>query len=152
MSDLNEHDVLTRKDSLRLLESAPIGRIAFTDHALPVVQPVPFLLDDGSVVIRTGNGAKLAAVARNAVVAFQADHLDPRSHRGWAVLVVGRTAQITDPEEITRLDAKMPPSWFGTDQDGLIRISVEMIDGWRLRPAKTSESKTETPVDTGPAV
>ncbi len=149
MSDLDGHDVLTPQDSLRLLESVPIGRIAFTDHALPVVQPVPFLLDDGSVVIRTGDGSKLAAVARNSVVAFQADHLDPGSHRGWAVMVVGRTAHVIDPDEITRLDAKVPRSWFSSDQDRLIRISAEMIDGWCLRPAKIRES---TAADTEPAV
>lgn len=45
--------MLTREECLDLLSAAPIGRIVFTDHALPAVQPVNFHLNDQAIVIRT---------------------------------------------------------------------------------------------------
>ncbi|MFI6802128.1 pyridoxamine 5'-phosphate oxidase family protein [Streptosporangium canum] len=51
--DSPELQVLTREECLDLLSAAPIGRIVFTDHALPAVQPVNFHLNDQAIVIRT---------------------------------------------------------------------------------------------------
>ncbi len=71
-------EILSREECLDLLSSSPIGRIVFTDRALPAVQPVNFCLFEGNVVIRTMAGSKLAAAARNAVVAFEVDDFDAR--------------------------------------------------------------------------
>ncbi|WP_308211793.1 pyridoxamine 5'-phosphate oxidase family protein [Actinoallomurus soli] len=70
-------EVLGRQECLALLGAVPIGRIVFTDRALPAVWPVNFALSGGDVVIRTMAGSKPAAAARGAVVAFEADEFDP---------------------------------------------------------------------------
>ncbi len=123
--DTNGLEVLTPQDCLRLLGSVRVGRIAYTDQALPAVQPVTFLLDNDAVLVRTGAGAQLASAARNAVVAFQVDQLDPESRSGWAVMVVGYAQEITDPDEVSRI--KQLPL-----HDHFIRVSIELIDGRRL--------------------
>ncbi len=46
-------DVLSWYECLRLLASAQIGRIVYSDQALPAVQPVDFVVDDEAVVVRT---------------------------------------------------------------------------------------------------
>ena len=37
--------VLSPAECVELLATTPIGRVVFTDHALPAVQPVNFVLD-----------------------------------------------------------------------------------------------------------
>ena len=64
---------LTRGDCLRLLATVPIGRIIYTRQALPAVELVNFALEAGDIIIRTDRSGKLAAAAREAIVAFEAD-------------------------------------------------------------------------------
>jgi RimJ/RimL family protein N-acetyltransferase len=66
--------MLSRGESMELLRSVPVGRIVFTDRALPAITPVNFaVLDNDDVVIRTGVGSRLAAATNEAIVAFEAD-------------------------------------------------------------------------------
>ena len=76
---------LDEAECLRLLTKSEIGRVVFTDAALPAAQPVTYLLDGEEVVFRTAGGSKLAAATRGAVVAFQVDEIDPSTRIGWAV-------------------------------------------------------------------
>src|SRR4051794_18773957 len=82
-------EVLSPHDCLALAGTMPIGRIVFTDQALPAVQPVNFLLDDGCVIIRTAEGTRLATALRGTIVAFEIDDYDVRTESGWSVTVVG---------------------------------------------------------------
>ena len=97
--------VLSPAECVGLLASTPIGRVVFTDHALPAVQPVNFVLDGWTVVMRTSPESKLAVAARNTVVAFETDDFDPVSRTGWSVTVVGYARVVTDPGETERLAA-----------------------------------------------
>ena len=96
---------LTREESLALLTSMPVGRMVFTQHALPAVLPVNFLVDQGRIVVRTGHGQGLAAAVRGAVVAFEVDDFEAASRQGWSVLVTGRATEVDDPLELERLRA-----------------------------------------------
>src|SRR5690349_8716220 len=79
-SDGSALQQLSREECLMLMASVPVGRIIYTRRALPAVELVNFTLDHGDVVIRTDRGGKLAAAARGAVVAFEADQLDLAGH------------------------------------------------------------------------
>src|SRR4051812_18787454 len=94
---------LDRAECLRLLGRASIGRIGIHWNALPTVLPVTFALDGDSVVFRTGDGSKLAAAVAGAVVAFEADDIDPIYHEGWSVVVTGVAQRVTDPVDLARL-------------------------------------------------
>src|SRR5438874_6539251 len=107
MYDFVGSEVLDRGESLRLLGTVPIGRVVFTEQALPAAQPVSFALFDDAVVFRATAGSRLAAAARDAVVAFEADEFDPTLRSGWSVLVVGRAREIRDPE-VLRLIGGLP--------------------------------------------
>jgi uncharacterized protein len=124
---------LSRPECLRLLGNVPIGRISYTRQALPAVEPVNFALHDGAVVIRTNAGGKLAAATRRAVVAFQADDLDPVLWSGWSVTVVGTCEEVTDAEDIARLDKLGLESWAPGTRDHFIRIVPGIVTGRRLR-------------------
>jgi len=131
---LLEH--LSRHECMRLMGSVPVGRIVYTRQALPAVELVNFTLDDGEIVMRTDAGGKLAAATRGAVVAFEADSLDPVSQSGWSVTVVGNSRAVTDIEEIRRLQQVTPTPWATGQHDHFIRVSAVFVTGRRI------ESKT----------
>lgn len=128
---------LSPDECLRLMASVPVGRIGYTRQAMPAVDPVNFLVDSGSIVIRTDSGGKLAAATRRAVVAFEADDLDPVTRAGWSVSVVGTSREVTDPGEITRLGKLGLQPWAPGARDHFIKITPGIVTGRKLRPAST---------------
>jgi uncharacterized protein len=123
---------LTRDECLRLMASVPVGRIIYTRQALPAVELVNFGLDDGDIIIRTDRSGKLAAATRGAVVAFEADSVDPGHHAGWSVTVIGQSQEVTDPDEIGRLERMGLSSWAPGGREHFIRISPGILNGRRL--------------------
>ena len=124
---------LSRAECLRLLATAAIGRICYTRQALPAVEPVNFRLQDGAIVIRTDAGGKLAAATRLAVVAFEADDLDPVLRSGWSVTVIGRCEEVTDAGDVAGLDRLGLESWAPGTRNHFIRIVPAIVTGRRLR-------------------
>ena len=135
--DRNGLEILDRAEALRLLAQARIGRIGIHADALPVVLPVNFVLDGDEIVIGTDRGTKLDAATRNAVVAFEADEIDATYHTGWSVLVTGMAREVTDREEIARMQGLPLAPW--TRSNGrFIAVSTEMISGRRILAAHGS--------------
>lgn len=127
-------EVLSREESLTLLASAPVGRVVYTDRALPAILPVNFALDsDQTVVFRTGAGSKLAAATREAVVAFEADSFDTATKAGWSVVAVGRSRVVEDTDEIERLSKLDIGTWVKTTPEHFVKIELSQVSGRRLR-------------------
>src|SRR3954451_12678364 len=124
--------VLDRSECDRLLGSAAVGRISFTDGALPQILPVNYALDGRSIVFRTTATSRLAACCRDAVVAFEADEIDVDTRTGWSVLVVGDATAITDESEIVRARQLPFAPWVGGQRDHYIRITPGIVSGRRL--------------------
>ncbi|GAA3796285.1 pyridoxamine 5'-phosphate oxidase family protein [Sphaerisporangium flaviroseum] len=124
--------VLSRAECLALLASVPVGRIVFTDRALPAVQPVGFVLDGEDVVIRTTAGSRLAFAARNAVVAFEADEFDARMSTGWSVTMVGHARAVQDLAEIERLSLLPLTPWAPGAREQFIVMCPQEISGRRI--------------------
>ena len=125
-------EVLGHDECLRLLRSAPVGRIGVSSQALPVVLPVNFAVDDGRVVIRTNPGTKLDAAVRNAVVAFEVDHYETLGHEGWSVLVVGRASEVTDPDDLERVKRLPLRAWAVGSADRFVAITMDIVSGRRV--------------------
>jgi uncharacterized protein len=123
---------LSRDECLRLMASVPVGRIIYTRRALPAVELVNFALDNGDIIIRTDHGGKLAAATRGAVVAFEADSVDTDRHAGWSVTAIGHSHEVSDPDEIGRLERTGLTSWAPGERDHFIRISPGILNGRRL--------------------
>ncbi|SDI08751.1 Nitroimidazol reductase NimA, pyridoxamine 5'-phosphate oxidase superfamily [Sinosporangium album] len=129
--------VLDRAECMVLLSSVPVGRIVFTDRALPAVQPVNFLVVENHIVIRTGRGSKLAAAARDAVVAFEADEFDAERWTGWSVTAIGQARAVVAPGEIERLSRLPLTAWAPGDRDHYIVMRIEEVSGRRIRDRVT---------------
>jgi uncharacterized protein len=130
--DRNGLQILTRAECLRLLETATIGRVLTSHRALPVALPVTYALQEDSVVFRTGPGTKLHGVDRGAVLGFEVDDVDPVRRTGWSVLAHGEAYQVTDPDELARLDRlplePLAPGFFPF----LIRLPLQEVSGRRI--------------------
>jgi hypothetical protein len=113
---------LSRAECLRLIGSVAMGRIIYTRQALPAVELVSFALDGGDIVIRADHHGQLAAAARGAVVAFQADSVDPACLVGWSVTAIGPSREVTDPDEIAQLLRIDLSSWVSGDRAYFIRV------------------------------
>ena len=133
MLQRQELEVLGRQQCLALLETVQVGRLVFTEDALPAVHPVNFRLCGDDVVIRVSGGAKLTAADRQFVVAFQADELDPDLRTGWSVTVVGHAQRITDVDELVQVAGTFVQPWVDGRRDHFVRIRTEKVTGRRLR-------------------
>lgn len=137
---------LSRHDCVELLASVPVGRIVYTEQALPAVQLVNFRIAGNTVVVRTGLGSKLAAAARHAVMAFEADRYDEASRTGWSVTVVGHAWVVEELDEIASLERRPLRPWAPGRRDHYVRIAIERVTGRRLAveaapaPAKDGET------------
>jgi len=130
--DESELKRLSREQCMRLLGSVPVGRIVYTQQALPAVELINFVLDGGDIVFRTAAGGKLGAAVRGAVVAFEADSLDYVRHTGWSVTVVGQCQIVTDAKEIDRLRSTRLTPWAPGVREHYVRIPPTMVNGRQL--------------------
>jgi hypothetical protein len=120
---------LTRDDSLRLLATAPIGRIIYTRQALPAVELVDFALEGGDIIVRTDRSGKLAAATRGAIVAFEADAVDMEHRSGWSVTAIGPSRAVTDAADIARLQRIGLDAWAPGVREHFIRITPQLLNG-----------------------
>jgi nitroimidazol reductase NimA-like FMN-containing flavoprotein (pyridoxamine 5'-phosphate oxidase superfamily) len=129
---------LGRRACLALLATVPVGRVVYTRQALPAVIPVNFTLDgDGAVLLRTSADSALARAVDGAVVAFEADEVDPAAHSGWSVVVTGRAAVVTGTAERERLERIGPRPWAPSPEEVLMRIDPELVTGRELVGGRT---------------
>jgi hypothetical protein len=129
-------DSLSREESLLLLlSSLPIGRLVYIRRALPAVELVNFAISNGEIVIPPGAGGTLAAAVRGNVVAFEADAVDAATRSAWSVTVIGRSRQVSDPGETSRLRRLPLATWLPGEKDHFICISIDIVNGRRLRPS-----------------
>jgi hypothetical protein len=124
---------LSPGECLRLMASVPVGRVIYTRQAMPAVELVNFALDHGDIIIRTDRTGTLAAATRGSVVAFEADSLNASGQAGWSVTVIGHSHEVTDADEISRLEQIGLSSWApGQQQKNFIRISPGILNGRQL--------------------
>jgi uncharacterized protein len=127
--------MLSREQCLRLMATAPVGRIIYTRHAMPAVELVNFTIDAGDIVIRTAPSGKLLAAIRGAVVAFEADAYDAVTRSGWSVTAVGHAREVTDPADTGMLRATGPHPWAPGHHPYFVRITPGQLTGRYLSAA-----------------
>jgi uncharacterized protein len=113
------HEALSPEECLFLLGTTTVGRVAYTEGALPAIRPVSFALRDQEVLIPALAGSRFLEAFRGSVVAFEADDYDAEKRTGWVVSVVGTAHVLDAPAE--------PPS------PDLVVVAVRLgiVQGWR---------------------
>lgn len=129
---------LGRDEALKLLGSVQLGRVAFTDQALPAIRPVNHLVDEGDIIVRThGGSALLGHALQSEVVAYEADEIDATTQTGWSVVVTGTATRVVDPGTLARYRSLLMP-WIDAEMEQVVRIRPEIVNGYRLVQATGS--------------
>jgi uncharacterized protein len=123
---------LTVEACLRLLEKERVGRLAYDDGEGPVVLPLNYVLDQGSVVMRSDPGTRLDLANHHAPAAFEIDGVDHTRRLGWSVLVRGLLTQVADEAEHRRIEGLDLDPYVGGDKAHLIRLESRTITGRRI--------------------
>jgi nitroimidazol reductase NimA-like FMN-containing flavoprotein (pyridoxamine 5'-phosphate oxidase superfamily) len=127
------------EDCLELLREEPLGHVALTARALPVVLPVSFAVSGGDIVWRSAQGTKLNDACCDFVVAFEADHYEPDHAQGWSVMVQGLAHVVTDSEELDRARELPLESWTSEGvADRYVCLVPDVVTGRRIRKASTN--------------
>jgi uncharacterized protein len=130
---------LSRRECVGLLAGQQIGRVVFTERALPAVVPVTFAVHDDAVVMCTAADTRLAAAATRGVLAFQVDDIDPSTRSGWSVVVVGVAELVDDHAEQARLRLVLQP-WVPGRNVVFIRLPLKVVTGRRIGGVETAAS------------
>jgi nitroimidazol reductase NimA-like FMN-containing flavoprotein (pyridoxamine 5'-phosphate oxidase superfamily) len=131
---------LSRTRALELLASVNLGRLVFTHQALPAIRPVNHLVECESIIVRATAGAAITSTTgrSGAVVAYEADSIDPETHVGWSVIVVGTARLLTDDAAATRYRTLLHP-WIAGAVDDVITISTDLVTGCEMAPGEAAD-------------
>ncbi|WP_147375427.1 pyridoxamine 5'-phosphate oxidase family protein [Jiangella rhizosphaerae] len=120
-----------------LLSSARLARVAIAIAGDIEVFPVNIVVDDRTVVFRTGEGTKLAAAVIAPRVAVEADGADPATGRAWSVVVKGRAERLDRFADIYRAEDLTLPDWTGHPKQWFVRVYGDQIAGRSFETAPT---------------
>jgi uncharacterized protein len=129
----------------RLLRAGIVGRVALSTPDGPHIVPVNYSVFEDSIVLRTSSYSILGTYGRNAMLAFEVDHIDHERHVGWSVVARGRSWAETDPAEVARIrDAWQPRPWASGSRNLYLRIRWSTLSGRALGTDWTRDN--ESPV------
>lgn len=130
-------------DMHALLQRQNFGHLGCSRDGRPYVVPMHYAYDGKELYFFTTEGMKTQFIEANPQVCLQVDEVTNSSH--WrSVMVIGRAARLTNPEEtqramqlITERNPSLTPAISATQVDSwgravdiaLYRITPEVIDG-----------------------
>ncbi|GAB7190867.1 pyridoxamine 5'-phosphate oxidase family protein [Kineococcus sp. NUM-3379] len=124
-----------------LLASRSVGVIAYTEHALPAIRTVNYLVDGDEVLIRTTADSIFARAVANATIALNVHVVDVDQRTGWSVTAVGR-ARILPLEDSQRLSGELG-TWAPEDSSQVIHLRLQKLTGRRMLAGAASPSTPE---------
>ncbi|MEV0946271.1 pyridoxamine 5'-phosphate oxidase family protein [Rhodococcus sp. NPDC049939] len=121
---------LTAEESWDLLGTEQLGRLVVSVAGRVDIFPVNYVTHAGKILFRTAEGTKLVELTIHREVAFEADHVDPKS--GWSVVVHGMARQLQTSQEIAAAEELPLHSWVPTPKYNYVEITPTEISGRRL--------------------
>lgn len=129
MARTGAHTTLTQADCWALLQTAGVGRVSYTEMALPAIRAVPFVVDGSSVIVAVGlSPLRPDLFEVPTVVAFEAGEWDQCRREGWTVHFIGKAQAVFDHES-AEIAAMGLASWIDGEPAVYVRINAEMVSG-----------------------
>ena len=122
---------LDEAQSWQVLTEHRIGRLAIVIGGEPDIFPVNYVVDHGTVVIRTNGGTKHQA-ARNQVVAFEVDGYDIDTGEAWSAVLKGRVTEVRAVDEVIEVMALPLDPWQSGAKPHFLRITPGTISARRF--------------------
>ena len=130
--DRNGLEILEPGECMRLLAGVKIGRLGVSTDSMPLVLPVTFVLDGTTVVFCSTPGTKLYLALEHAMVAFEADDVDPDLRFGWSVCIVGPARVLRDDEDLRRVRELGLYPWAELSDPSYIAVEPQLVTGRRV--------------------
>jgi hypothetical protein len=116
---------LGRAECLDLLRAGGLGRVAYSQRALPAIVVVTYSLIDETLALRVDARAPELPSLRGAVVAFQTEHTSPITQLGWSITCVGQARPVTDP---VRIEGLVASALDGEGADAVAASAFLLLD------------------------
>ncbi len=136
---------LTDNECWSLLEQHVVARLAVDVGGRPDIFPINYVVDDGSIVFRSGAGTKLAGAVLGRHVAIEIDGLNVDGSV-WSVVVKGHAHEIDGMTERFEVDDLPLYPWVASHKPNFVRIQPEMTTGRRFHVVEP-----ELPIEPEPA-
>jgi uncharacterized protein len=121
---------LSAEDSWKLLGGCEFGRLALSVSNNPDIYPLNFIAHERRLFMRTNPGTKLAEMAVNARVAFEADSVG--ADEAWSVVVKGTARILELRSEMDAVDKLPLRHWIKTHKWTYVEITPTSITGRRF--------------------
>ncbi|WP_449372889.1 pyridoxamine 5'-phosphate oxidase family protein [Arthrobacter psychrolactophilus] len=122
---------MSEDEAWKFLEHTHFGRLALSVANEPDIFPINYLAHDGTVLIRTNPGTKLATLTVNSSVAFEIDGLAESA--AWSVVLRGTARVIESQTEIDELNELPLSPWLQTLKYTFVEITPSSVRGMRFK-------------------
>lgn len=109
------------------LSSHTLGRLVTRVREVVDIFPVNYVVDDGDIVLRTGEGTKLTEIVIGDEVLFEVDEFN--GHEAWSVVVRGSARLLETEAEIAVADALPLKPMVPTLKRSYVRITPRQTTG-----------------------
>ena len=121
-------EVLPIDECERRLAAGGVGILALAGIDAPVLRPVNFVLHEGSLWIRTGEGQILAAAQSGEPASFVLTEIDRFEHTGWSVVATGKLAE----RSASGADDLPLRPWARAEKHHFVGLAIDRISGRRI--------------------
>lgn len=124
--------ILDEDECWALLASQPVGRLAVAIGGEVEIFPMNYLVHERTIVLKTAQGSKLAAIAANARVSFEIDGYTPESGDAWSVVVKGLAHELQRLSQIYAAEELPLFPWNASPKDFFVRVTPREVAGRRF--------------------
>lgn len=137
MTDNAAIQELSIEECWDLLASHTVGRLAVDIAGRPDIFPINYVVDQATVVFRTGAGTKLAGAVLHRHVAFEIDGYLPEERMAWSVVVKGTAHEIDSLLERYRTEDLPLFPWVDSVKPDFVCIDPVLVTGRRFHVVDT---------------
>ena len=118
---------LSEAECWKLLHSNEFGRLALSVANQPEIFPINYAIQAGTLVFRTSQGTKLAALTINDSIALEIDGYDEAG--GWSVIIKGHARALEWGEDYEAAQVSGLRPWVATVKPVFVRVEPQYVSG-----------------------
>jgi nitroimidazol reductase NimA-like FMN-containing flavoprotein (pyridoxamine 5'-phosphate oxidase superfamily) len=123
---------MSKPECEEFLRANDVGRVVYTDRALPAVMPVHYAYVDGRVILRVVPDSRPAEKLPGSVVAFHVDDLSAGGSSCLSILVTGPCHRLKGEEGPRRPDKLAFSPWPYPSAPLVLEIVALLMTGTRI--------------------
>lgn len=135
---VHQTELLLSNECWDFLRQVSVGRLAVWAGDGPDIFPINYTTDHGTIVFRTGTGAKLQAALGDFPVAMEADGVNQDNGLAWSVVVHGKAQLLSSTADVLSTFSLPLFPWEPGKKDYFVRIVPTSISGRRFTVAQPS--------------